>query len=90
MAGKKSFVDDLNPALAFIDTKGAETAPQPGEEPTRFVFHTPERETKSRRVQMLIKPSTYDKLKKQAEAAGASVNAYINAILEYHTGGDSE
>lgn len=90
MAEKKSFVKDLNPALAFIDTKGAETAPRPGEEPTRFIFRTPEREAKSRRVQLLIKPSTYDKLRSQAEAAGASVNAYINAILEYHTGGDSE
>lgn len=89
-AQKKSFTDDLNPALQFISTTEAITAPKDGEEPVKFVFHKPERETMNRRLQLLIKPTLYDKVKEQADAAGASVNAYINAILEYHTGSGKE
>ena len=79
---KKSFTTDLSPALAFISNTEAITAAEPGQEPTRFIFNTPERETKSRRVQLLIKPTVYDGIKEMAAGAGASVNAYINAILE--------
>lgn len=89
MATKKTFTDslaveDLNPALQFISSTEAVTKPEPGKQQTRFVFNTPERETKSRRLQMLIKPSTYDRIKEKADAAGTSVNNYINALLEYY------
>lgn len=93
-AQKKSFTNDLdpmaNPALQFISNTEAITEPQDGEEPVKFVFHKPERETMNRRLQLLIKPSLYDKVKAKADAAGASVNAYINAVLEYHTGSGEE
>lgn len=39
-------------------------------------------ETKSRRLQLLIKPSTYEKIKAIAAANGISVNEQINLILE--------
>ncbi len=82
---KKTFAEDLNPAMEFISNTEAVTKPEPGTgKQTRFVFNTPERETKSRRLQVLLKPSTYDGIQKKATAAGTSVNNYINALLEYH------
>lgn len=90
-AKKKSFTDDLtpitNPAMQYISTTEAITAPDVDGEQTRFVFNAPDKEKKDRRVQLLLKPSVYDKLRAAAEREGASLNAYINAILEYHIGG---
>lgn len=86
MAAKKTFVEDLNPALAFIGTQKTGAAPEMGADPDRFVFQAQSRETKSRRLQLLVKPSTHAALKGQADRAGTSLNAYINAILEYHAG----
>ena len=89
MATKKTFTDklaveDLNPALQFISNKEAVTAPAPDGKQTRFVFNTPERETKSKRLQLLLKPSTFEGIQAKATAAGTSVNNYINALLEFH------
>ena len=81
---KKSFADDLNPAMQFISSTEAVTAPAPDGKQTRFVFNTPERETQSKRLQLLLKPSTFDGIQAKAAAAGTSVNSYINALLEYH------
>lgn len=123
MSTKKSFSEDLNPALAFIDvgTPG-ESDPVSSEElsivvngvesadpelvqkefsqeqvrknfadnPLSLLLRHHQPETKSRRVQMLLRPSTYDRLKKQARRANISVNAYVNAILEYYTENYSE
>ena len=38
-------------------------------------------ETKSRRLQLLIRPTLYNHVKAKAEAAGQSVNEYINHVL---------
>lgn len=89
-AQKKSFSDALsnvsNPALQFISSTEALTEPDENGKQTRFVFHPqPKRETKSRRVQLLLYPSTYEKLKKAADAAGASVNAYLEQMIDYIT-----
>ena len=67
MASKKTFKDSLNPAELFISS-----VPEEREQP----------ETKSRRLQLLIKPSTAEKLKRIATRAGTSVNDLINSILE--------
>lgn len=40
------------------------------------------RETKARRLQLLIKPSTYAAIKAAAEDQGTSVNEWINNALE--------
>lgn len=40
------------------------------------------REPKNKRVQLLIRPSTYEGIKKLANKTQVSVNAYINEILE--------
>lgn len=42
----------------------------------------PSRETKSKRIQVLLRPSVYDALKEKAEARGQSVNDLINDILK--------
>lgn len=39
-------------------------------------------ELKTRRLQLLLRPSIYDGLKAQADAAGASVNDMANTLLE--------
>ena len=41
-----------------------------------------EEELKTRRVQLLIKPSTYDEIKRRADKIGKSVNDYIHKLLE--------
>lgn len=41
-----------------------------------------ERETRSKRVQILVKPSLYKKISAQAKASNTSVNNIINIILE--------
>lgn len=45
-------------------------------------FVVPKRELYSRRVDLLLKPSTYDKLKALADENGVKVNALANAIFE--------
>ena len=63
-------VDEMRnaPALGFISS--AEPEPEPATE------------TKSRRVQMLLKPSLYKELKKEADKERRSLNDYLNIILE--------
>lgn len=40
------------------------------------------REYKSKRLQLLVRPSTYNSIKRLADENNLSVNAYINDILE--------
>lgn len=42
------------------------------------------KESKTRRVQLLMKPSVHDAIKKQATARGYSFNEYVNTILEIY------
>lgn len=65
-----------NPALMFINTQEAETAPET--DPAI----PPRAETKSKRVQLLMKPSTVAKLRARATAEGRSFNDLVNTILE--------
>lgn len=82
MPRKKSFKQDLNPAMQFI-SRPAETGEQPAREAPEGYYPNPLYiEKKSRRLQLLIKPSTYEKLKRRADKTGGSVNEAVNAILE--------
>lgn len=99
MAKKKSFID--NPALQFISTAGEEEAKADGLDPTTPQPTTPPKpagkppagykrnplyvETKSRRLQLVLQPSLYDRVKAGAVAAGLSVNEYVHKILENAT-----
>ena len=47
-------------------------------------------EIKSKKFQMLIKPSVYDGIKELADKNGDSVNNYINELLEEHVFGSQD
>lgn len=42
-------------------------------------------ETKSRRLQLVLQPSLYDRVKKAAQNSGLSVNEYVHQILDQAT-----
>ena len=76
MARKKNF-DHLNPALEFINI---ETTSSKNDD---FILSKPtEVEFKTKRLQLLIKPSTYKEIYKLAESKKLSINQIINSILE--------
>ena len=74
---KKSFDLKENPAIQFISS--AECSSE--EHCNSIKADTINAESKSRRVQLLIRPSLYVKLKKMADNHGISVNEMINQIL---------
>lgn len=87
MAQKKSFMADLNnPAMQFISTPAEDTA----ERETARTASAPEGykanplyiEKRSKRLQLLVQPSLYDKVKAHADAEGCSVNDFIHRVLE--------
>ena len=73
---KKTFKNEINPALQFISSSEEEAQAVPVK---RNPLYT---ETKSKRFQMLIQPSLYSKLKDMAEQKGSSLNDLIHTILE--------
>lgn len=88
--GKKSFIG--NPALQFISTAQEETqeeeqkTPRAAEKPPEGYKRNPLYvETKSRRLQLVLQPSLYDRVKAKAKAAGLSVNEYVHTILDNAT-----
>ena len=86
---KKSFIQD-NPALQFISTadEGAEewrTEPAPAKAPEGYKLNPLYVETKSRRLQLVLQPSLYDRVKARAKASGLSVNEYCHQILDEAT-----
>lgn len=87
MAKKKTFIAD-NPALQFISTaeepaEDLEAARRkPAEAPKGYKLNPMFIEVKNRRLQLVLQPSLYDKVKSGAKAAGLSVNEYVHRILE--------
>jgi predicted HicB family RNase H-like nuclease len=95
---KKSFTD-ANPAMAFIST-AKEQEDFALSQPTKEDLEAKESshsvpmkknpefiETKSKRVQMLMQPSLYDAVKKEAKAKNISVNEMMHEILKNHVEG---
>lgn len=84
MAQKKSFKADLaNPAMQFISTPAEETVVETRTEaPEGYRVNPLYIEKRSKRLQMLIQPSLYDKLKSKADREGYSVNDTLHKILE--------
>lgn len=89
MATKKTFKDNLNPAMQFISTPEApaEQSPQRPQEkpPEGYKLNPLYLETKSKRLQLLVQPSLLEKVKAQAKARETSVNDYVHSILEEAT-----
>ena len=93
---KKSFAD-ANPAMAFISTATEQenfslTQPKKEELEAKESNGVPMKknpefiETKSKRVQMLMQPSLYDAVKKEAKDKNISVNEMMHEILKTHLG----
>ena len=88
---KKTFKDAItNPAELFISSATetrAEEKPAletPTEAPKGYKVNPIFIETKSKRLQLLIRPSTVESLKAEALKEGKSLNDLVNSILEAH------
>lgn len=90
--------EDSNPAMAFIseesieavDGKGEDTAPAlkapTGEKPPKgFKVNPLYVETKSKRLQLVVQPSLYERIKAASDAAGLSVNEFCHRVLDKAT-----
>ena len=66
-----------NPALQFLSQEEEQA-----EEPVRPPYQRKSREYKTRRLQLLMKPSLHDALKERADEEDTSVNDLIHSLLE--------
>lgn len=82
MAQKKSFKADFNPAMQFISTPTETETTTKEEAPEGYKVNPLYIEKRSKRLQLLIQPSLYDKLKKKSDREKCSVNDTIHKILE--------
>ena len=89
MAQKKTFLQDIeNLVELFISSKAEAPAPAQTEEakagkaPEGYHANPLYIENKSKRLQLLTKPSTAEKLRAKAQREGGSVNDIVNTILE--------
>ena len=87
---KKTFKD--NPALQFIsaiENEGIKEQIQEkltnGKAPEGYKRNPLYTETKSRRLQLVLQPSLFDRVKTKASKSGLSVNEYIHRILDEAT-----
>ena len=83
MAEKKSF-KQVNPALSFIESgsNNAHTDTHADMYTDTYTHTQHKRENKSRRLQLLIKPSTHNAISEIAQLNDTSINDTINTILE--------
>jgi len=83
---RKSFLNNENPALQFISTAPSpEPTEKPAETPEGYKLNPLYIETKSRRLQLVVQPSLYERVKTRAKAGGLSVNEYVHQILDEAT-----
>lgn len=86
MAKKKTFLEDDNPALQFISKPKEEPKPRAADMPPEgYKLNPMYVETKSRRLQLVLQPSLYERVKAAATNKGVSVNDYIHKLLEEAT-----
>lgn len=87
MANKKGFKND-DIASAFISAMNApDPEPAPKKAPALSEYTPPKgyklvKEARSERIQLLVRPTTREQLKAEADKAGQSLNEYVNNILE--------
>ena len=86
---KKTFKD--NPALQFISTQDSTAEPEQirqelpqsyDKPPEGYKLNPIYLEVKCRRVQLILQPSLYEKVKSAADAEGMSFNEYAHRALE--------
>lgn len=84
MANKKGFINLAeNPANKFFSQPEAEPVKIEQEQPQEIAVKKI-KETKSKRLQLLVYPSVYEACKREADSTGESVNEIINEILKKH------
>ena len=89
--GRKSFKTG-NTALDILEAEQEREIVDPATEPAEqeqeqkqqlaFVYRKEQAELKTKRVQLVFKPSLYEKLKAVAKANNTSVNDYVHQLLE--------
>ena len=81
---KKNFTD--NPAFEMITQSATATAtaeaPAKKAAKAKPAFAPEKRETKSKKLLLLLKPSLFDRIQTKAEQYSLSTNELINQILE--------
>ena len=86
---KKTFLDKIGqPAELFISGAAPEdAAPDPGRDtpPDGYKLDPRYIEKRTRRLQLILQPSLYERVKEQADSSGISVNDYIHQVLEKET-----
>lgn len=83
-AKRKTFKENISPAMQFI-TRPEETSPpasQAEAPPEGYKLNPLYIETRSKRLQLLLQPSLYARVKARADQEGKSVNDLIHTILE--------
>lgn len=81
MPGKKIGIADFNPVNQFISQE-AKVEREEATIPEGYKIDPNLIEKKTRRLQLLLQPSLYEKLKKRAFEEGKSVNDTLHNILE--------
>lgn len=76
-----------NPAMQFISTPTEDEA-KTDTIPDGYKISPYFIEKRSKRLQLLLQPSLYEKIKMRADRKGCSVNDLIHNILENATKGD--
>ena len=71
----RSFLKEVDPINE--GKNAASPAPQDGYKPNNIYI-----ETKSRRLQLLVQPSLYEKIKARANEENISVNALVHSLLK--------
>lgn len=90
---KKSFIDNINPAMQFItpqqqedpEAAPADSAQVHGKEltpPQGYKVDPRFIETRSKHVQLLVQPSLHKRVKALAKQQKRSVNDMLNALIE--------
>lgn len=93
---KKSFLETENPAMAFLSEETIEAvdgkeqdatikAPTGEKPPNGYKLNPLYVETKSKRVQLVLQPSLYDRIRAASNAAGLSMNEFCHRILDEAT-----
>ena len=100
MANKKNFLnlpnENDNPTMAFISEESIDEAENQNHEikidtvnldapPKGYKINPLYVETKTKRVQLVLQPSLYKKIKTASKKAGLSLNEYAHRVFEAAT-----
>lgn len=87
---KKSYINRDNPALNFISSASVEpekeeVAAEPAKAPEGYKVNPMYVEVKSKRLQLVLQPSLFARVKAAAAENGVSVNEFCHQVLDRAT-----